>query len=77
MNSTANTMPRMPHILPPVALPSRPASRTALPANTMATMPKTMPISGMKESTMARMPQTSATVALLLRAPIPGAGGGG
>ena len=65
-----NTMPMMPQTLPPVVLPLLPANFTALDASTMATIPRTMPTMGMKENTIARMPQMSAPVAL----PFDGAG---
>ena len=62
----ANTMPMMPHTLPAVVLPLLPLSFTAFDASTMATMPRTMPKMGNPLRTIARMPQTSAPVALPL-----------
>ena len=59
-------MPMMPQTLPPVVFPLLPANFTALDASTMATMPRIIPTMGMKENTIARIPQISAPVALPL-----------
>ena len=63
---TERTMPTMPQILPPVALLSLPRLLTACTASTMATTPRITPRRGSQLNRMARMPQTSAPIALPL-----------
>lgn len=59
-----STMPTMPQMRPALPWPSVPPALKYFPASTMATMPSAMPTMGMKQKTMAKMPQTNALVGL-------------